>query len=1027
MVHFDCNPNRMIVVWIIGTLFASGGSVQQHACADEISYSRDIRPILADHCFQCHGPDNAANESGVRLDSAAAAAEFGVWGDDVNASPGIERIRSADPLVQMPPPASHLKLTESDRGMLERWVRQGAQYESHWSYQPLPRDVDVPTEFSGWCRNEIDSFVARVHLKMGLKPGPEAPDWRWLRRVTFDLTGLPPTTKSLQDFLADSDPNRYEKVVERLLDSPAFGERMAVPWLDAARYADSYGYQSDLLSPTWPYRDWVVRAFNENLPFDQFLVQQLAGDLMEPISADRILATTFNRLHRQTNEGGSVEEEWRQEYVADRVNTFGTVMLGMTLECARCHDHKFDPISQQDYYNLSAFFNSIDEWGMYQDGRRTPTPSLLLPDESQRLKMNELNRRRLESLRRLANVGDASGPFEWTEFKTGLAEALVSRFGLNSKNEFVQVDQPDWAMDSPSSYRMDGDNGFQVAEAAAGLKPWTRASLAFWLVLPEPVADAIVLHRQSGTDAGFHGTVLELIHGRLRLSQVRFWPGNAVSIETNERLTPGKHRVVIHFHGTGLASGLDIWVDGVSANRVVRDQLKQDPQEGQKGIQIGARFRSPGLKGGLVDDLLVFGRPLTRLETLVLSGKVDEPALAPDELKRAHVIRVSENYQAQAARASQAVQQWLQFNAGIQDTMVMRELPVPRPAFVLARGEYDDPEKENRPAERATPTLLPNRIQGEGADRLSLAHWLVDSNHPLTARVAVNRIWQIFFGKGLVATSEDFGVQGALPSHPDLLDFLARDFVDSHWDVKQLVRKIVLSSTYRQDSAAEASRRDDPGNRWLTRGPSGRLTSEMIRDMALQVSGLLDRRMGGMPVSPYQPAGLWREKNSMSPAYRQGIGGDLYRRSLYSVRKRTAPNPSQAVFDAPSREFCTVTRSRTNTPLQALVLLNDIQFVEAARVTAQRYVKQYPNDMTRRVRQAFLAFSGRHPSNEELQELSRLGASQSTYYAQHPKEATLLVGLGESPPVTTLDEAEVAATSVVVQAIMNLDATIWKR
>jgi len=1049
-----------------------------------IEFNRDIRRLLADRCFVCHGPDEAANDSGVRLDNEADALDAEVWvPGDPEQSTLVERIESDDEDEMMPPADSGLKLTPDEIKLLREWIKQGAKYEKHWAFQPLPKAIEIPKIANAkpetdWCRNPIDHFIFARLEQEKLAPSEEAERWRWLRRVTFDLTGLPPSIKSIRAFENDASPNACETVVDRLLDSPEFGRHFATSWLDMARYADSFGYQSDQLSPTWPYRDWVVRALNSNLPYDQFLSWQIAGDLLPDATSDQKTATAFNRLHRQTNEGGSVVLEWQTEYVADRVNTFGTAMLGMTIECARCHDHKFDPVSHQDYYNLAAFFNSIDEWGMYHDSSRVPTPTLLLPNAKQKNRILEIENELQKVQQQLAdskNAIEAETLSQWLGTVKVLAvpkpvvhwtldefaaDSTLPAQSIPASNESNQAgESPTSKLAAKSStankivqgrhghaLKLTGDDPVNFP-APGSLKIWERYSISLWMKIPADLGDAVILHRQGGTDVGFFGTELSLRDGKLLFAASRFWPGNAVAIETAKAVARDQWiHIVVSNQGTGDASGMTIRVNptikpgrsakGVAATetRVVRDRLTKAPKAGGSGFVAGERFRSTGFKNGLIDDIRFYDRPLSLAEA-ELAGDPAAKALKfgdlPREIALEQFLVSSESHQNLVKKRSAAVKALLEFRLGVVETMVMEEMPENRSAYVLARGEYDAPRSEKNIARRETLSGLPPMSDDLPRNRLGLAMWLVSDDHPLTARVAVNRFWQSFFGSGLVGTPEDFGLQGQTPSHPELLDWLARDFVSGGWDVKRLCKQITLCSTYRQSSrCSETLRQRDPKNLLLARGPSGRLSAEMIRDLALKASGLLKEKRSGPPVSPYQPPNLWRENNTMTPAYKQSVAAGLYHRSLYSVWKRTSPLPNMLNFDATSREVCTVRRTTTNTPLQALVLLNDVQFVEAARALADR-VRAKSNETGDRIDTMFILLTGRAASDEERKLLTELYTEQKQIFTNAPGEAEKFLSVGQSPAsrkkTESVNKPELAALTVVAQAVLNCDASIWKR
>jgi hypothetical protein len=1036
------------------------GSFLQVSAAPKLEYNHDIRPILADRCFKCHGPDKGSRKAGLRLDVAEEAyAErkkthmHAIVPGKPDESLVCQKIFANSPDDLMPPPESNLSLSATEKETVRRWIAEGAQYQPHWAFIPPPAVVPIPKITNRrWPRNEIDQFIMARLEREKLSPSPEANRTRWLRRVSFDLTGLPPKPHEIDQFLADRSADAYEKVVDRLLTSPHFGERMAVPWLDAARYADSYGYQSDQLCPTWPYRDWVVNAFNQNLPYDKFLADQLAGDLLPNPTRETRLATAFNRLHRQTNEGGSIEEEWRNEYVSDRVATFSTAMLGLTFECARCHDHKYDPITQRDYYSLGAFFNSIDECGTYNDSGHVPTPSMLLPTPAQEKAMRETES---ELARATAALTEATAGAE-TEFKNWLSQShvgqpipgLVASFDFNDPdgtNRFVNSANPTNSSSAlqgnsrapghtGNGIKFTGDDELSFPHVLPGIEPWTAYTVLFWLKIPAGLTNAVLFHRCAGTDTGFHGTELSLEEGRLQFVIKRFWPGNALAVQARLPFPADQWvHVGISYDGSARAKGMQLFVNGEPVEQeILRDHLYKSPETGGDTLSFGALFRSSGLKEGLLDELRIYDRALAPIEVKdVFDGHTIADAMtskATKELRECYLAAWSKPVADARAVLSKAVQKFYEARNPVVETSVMEELSHPRPAYVLARGRYDAPRTEDKKAPRSTPAMLPPFPPDAPSNRLGLAEWLSDPRNPLTARVAVNRFWQLLFGRGIVVTAENFGTQGSDPTHPELLDWMARDFINSGWDVKRLVKKITLSATYRQDSKLRADlKARDPENLLLARGPSRRLTAEMIRDTVLAASGLLDEKMDGPPVSPYQPGDLWRESNTMSPAYHQSTGTDLYRRSIYTVWKRTAPMANMSAFDAPSREVCVVRRAATATPQQSFVLLNDPQFVEASRVLAEKILEESPSSPASRIGEAFRRLAGREPDARETALLDALLQDQQKIFQSEPARAEKLISAGQSPRNAKADPIALATTTVMVQTIMNLDATAWNR
>jgi hypothetical protein len=1023
--------------------------------AAKVDYNFHIRPILADRCFVCHGPDARQRKAKLRLDLPEVAfARHVLVPGKPDESPVVERI-TADDNRHMPPRKSNLSLSKDEIALIRRWIAEGAEYKPHWAFLPLPDRVAVPAVADArWPAGALDHFVLARLEQEGLRPAPPAPKEDWIRRVTFDLTGLPPTPAEVDAFLADDSPGAFAKVADRLLASRRYGERMALDWLDAARYADSFGYQADGDSNVWPWRDWVIGAFNDNLPFDQFLTWQIAGDLLEKATRAQRLATAFCRLHRMTNEGGSIPEEWRNEYVSDRVHTFGTAFLGLTFECTRCHDHKFDPFTMKDYYGLGAFFNNIDEWGTYDSAAFRPTPTLPLPKPEQEralaagarevealaAKLRDVERGREAAFRAwLARLGGKGEKYA-VPFSRGLVGYYpLDRLEANHKLANL-ADPKAPGSTSPANALVPGKSGqalrftgddpatFPVPVSLDRGQPFT---VSFWLKTPAVMKQGIVFQRMAGTDTGFHGTELSFDEGRLFFGLVRFWPGNAIAVRTRAALPAGEWvHVSARYDASGRAAGLSVSVNGRPAEtEVLRDHLTKNVEPGA-GLTFGERFRSTGLKGGLIDEVRIYTRALSDVEVAQLH---DGHALA-DALARKDEAMLRPYYlaavDAEVAKAREDLRQarlrLFAAQNGVFEVMTMEEMPAPRTAYVLARGNYDAPK--DRPVGRDSPASLPPFPTGAPRNRLGLARWLTDPRHPLTARVAVNRFWQTFFGRGLVATAENFGSQGALPTHPELLDWLARDFIASGWDVKGLCRTIVLSSTYRQRSAvAPEVRERDPDNLLLARGPSRRLSAEELRDAALAVGGLLVERVGGPPVKPYQPPGMWHGMNAFLPEYIPDRGEGLHRRSLYTFWRRTSPPPNMLAFDAPSREVCVARRQPTTTPLQPLVLLNDPQFVEAARGLGERLLREGGPTPEEKLTLAFRWAATRRPTVSELRLLTRLYAGQRELFRKDPAAAQKYLKTGELPVPAGLDPADLAAAAVTAGAILNLDAAVMTR
>jgi hypothetical protein len=1052
-----CAPAAGVLLAGLGLGVAAEGRQARVTDVARVDFTTQVRPLLSDRCFRCHGPDASKRKAKLRLDTREGLLkDLGdglavVTPHDPAASELVRRI-SLDPSHDdvMPPSDSHVSLTAAERDLLRRWVAEGAEYRAHWSLEPVRAPVVPDLRDAAMVANPIDAFVRAGLACEGLTPAAEATPEALVRRLALNLTGLPPTPEEIDAFVTDASADAYARVVDRYLASPAYGERMALEWLDLARYADTHGYQADVTRDMSPYRDWVIRAFNENLPYDQFLTWQLAGDLLPAATRDQRIATAFNRLHRQTNEGGSIEEEFRIEYVADRVNTFGTAMLGLTLECARCHDHKFDPITQREYFALSAFFNSIDESGLYSHfTNATPTPTLLLWPAHEETAHQAVQQRIASTEARLQQLaGEAGAAFDaWRQDARLQMPAPVAHLRFDETDGKTTPDRvastSARVQDGPAlvsvaertqpgngAFRFSGDNA--VVHAGAPVFSRTHPfSLVIRLQPTERQPRAIVVHQsRAWTDAGSRGFELTLEEGKPFFALAHFWPGNAVGVRATQALPIGAwSRLVVTYDGSSRAAGIRMYLDGLPMQtEVVRDRLYKDITYDKAAgdsaeptpLTVGARFRDRGFKQGLVDDLQVFDVALTAVE---VAGAIT--ADTPDATLLEHFLARHHGLSRETADALGRLRdEENRLVARVPELMVMEELPVPRPAHLLARGSYDAPGEV---VPRDTPASLPPFPADLPRNRLGLARWLTSPGHPLTARVAVNRIWRMHFGRGLVATPEDFGSQGRRPSHPELLDWLADRFVRDGWDVKALHRLILSSATFRQSSHAPAEiTRRDPENEWLARGPTLRLPAEHIRDSALAASGLLTRTVGGPSVKPYQPAGLW-EQSGTGQTYTQDHGDALYRRSLYTFWRRTSPPPSMTAFDAVSREVCVARREVTATPLQSLVLLNDPQFVEAARVLAEGLVRRFPQDAGARNHEAFRRLTGRAPDEHEADVLAQAFDEQRRIYAADPAAAASLVNVGEAPRDDTLPAADVAAMTAVASLIMNTDDFIRLR
>jgi hypothetical protein len=979
-----------------------------------VEFNHDIRPILSDICFKCHGPDQARRKADLRLDTEEGSRHVLTPGKAAQ-SELYRRISATDDSERMPPPSSGRKLTAQQVELIRRWIEQGAKWQKHWSLIP-PARSPLPRIASTWPRNPIDAFILSRLDRDGLKPSPEADRTTLLRRVTLDLTGLPPTPAEVDAFLADRSPDAYEKVVDRLLRSPRYGERMAVRWLDAARYADTNGYQNDGERFMWRWRDWVIDAFNENMPFDQFTVEQLAGDLLPHATLRQKIATGFNRNHRGNAEGGIIPEEYAVEYVVDRVETTATVWLGLTLGCARCHDHKFDPFKQKEFYQLFAYFNNVPENGRAIKYGNSP-PMIPSPTEDEQRQLRRLEQELAAAEDRFARLGPelADAQARWEKSARGtrpgdwsVCRALVAHLALAGRR----------SLDAGNV----GDFGF-----------YDKFSLAA-RVYPEGDRGGTMLSRMVDV-AGGEGYSVALKHGKVQVRLTKRWLDDALRVETEASPAPGRwQHVLVTYDGSRLAAGVRVYVDGRPQRlKVLLDELNQTFQTAQP-FRVGAGDGPGGRFHGRIDDVRIYNDALTPDEIVIVATPdpiADILALAPEKRTAPHRQKLHAYFLDRHAPEPirQAWQQLLTLRKqkerlveSFPTTMVMEEMATPRETFVLIRGQYD---KHGEKVSAGVPANLPPLPAGVPNNRLGFARWLVSPSNPLTARVAVNRFWEMYFGTGLVKTANDFGVQGEWPSHPELLDWLATEFVRSGWDVKAMQRLIVTSATYRQSSRVTPELlQKDPENRLLARGPRYRLPAEVIRDQALAASGLLVERLGGPSVKPYQPGSLWKEL--ADSVYPQDHGPRLYRRSLYTFWKRTVAPTEMIAFDAPSREACAVRRSRTNTPLQALTLMNDVAFVEASRVLAQRVMREAGPSPEERLTLAFRLVAARTPRPAELRVLRDGFRDQLRRYRHDPKAAARLVSVGEYPRDETLDVAELAAYTAVANLILNLDETITK-
>ncbi|MEQ9289750.1 MAG: DUF1553 domain-containing protein [Cyclobacteriaceae bacterium] len=1075
-----CRP--VVVFTLVGML--TGCSVQlpedvaheYNKLPGVLDFNVHVKPILSDKCFVCHGPDMARQQAGLRLDMPQAAygelpnnpGKVAIKPGNLNGSEAYHRIFSNDPEFIMPAPKSNLTLTNYEKAVLAKWIEDGAEYKPHWAFLK-PETKKIPkVELVSQIQNPIDNFVLKKLETLGLSPAQEAAKEILLRRVSFDLTGLPPTAEEITSFVNDNSANAYEKQVDRLLASPHYGEKMATDWMDLSRYSDTHGYQVDRYRDVSPWRDWVIRAFNQNMGYDQFIKWQLAGDLLPNPTREQVLATTFNRLHPQNLEGGIIDEEFRVEYVADRASVVGQGMMALTVACAKCHDHKYDPISQKNFYELYSFFNNINETGQIPWEMSMPTPNLLLPTSEQEELIAFLEKAVVEKEATTGSTIEQErqqavrwiGNEEYKSIPTDLSKrGLLGRFELNGnlKNSINLAEKG--KMDRPYSKKevpdyvdghegegllMNGENWFEMEDLGIFQRK-DPFSIGLWVNVPDDLKEGVIFHKNKGTMLhAYRGYHLYLKDNKLELMLSHTWPDNAIMERTIVEIPKDEWvHVMLTYDGSSKAAGVKIYMNGSELEtEVVIDNLYKDiiffdyedqiyPEPIEPGLHVAGRWRGIGLKNGRVDDVLVYGKELTGIEVLqiadpdslknILSRSSKELSSAQKNLLENYYLAVESS----AVRESkkQLIQMRDKLFARqeeVQEIMVMKEMEVPRQAYILERGQYDAYGEEVFPN---VPESVLKWKEEYPKNRLGLALWLTDPDHPLTARVAVNRYWQNYFGRGIVRTTEDFGNQGELPSHPELLDWLALEFIQSGWDVKALQKLIVMSATYRQSSQrpAEVMERD-PSNTWLARGPKVRLTSEMMRDNALVASGLLNRQVGGPSVKPYQPAGLWKMNGS---EYVQDSGDKLYRRSLYTVWKRTVPHPTLSTFDQPERTECTVRRQKTNTPLQALVLLNDPTYLETSKVIGETITREGASKKS--IAMAYKKITGKDPEEKELDILKKLQSSEYRVFKENKGKAKGWLEAGEYEIDRSLDTNMVAANAVVASVIINSDASITKR
>jgi hypothetical protein len=1034
---------------------------------EPIAFNRDIRPILSEHCFQCHGPDAQQRQGNLRLDqrdAAIAPADSGktaILPNHSGQSELIARLLTSDTDLHMPPASTGKQLSESQIKRLQLWIDQGAPYEGHWAFIPPTRpNVPLPNLASSYP-NPIDRFLLAKLQSHGLDFSQKANKETLIRRLSLDLTGLPPTLEEIDAFLADNSADAYEKVVDRLLASPHYGEQMALPWLDLARYADSNGFQVDSSRQQWPWRDWLIDAFNQNVPFDQFTIEQIAGDMLPNATLQQKVASGFQRNHRLNGEGGIIAEEWRVETVIDRVETTGLTWMALTLNCCRCHDHKYDPISQREFYSLFAYFNNVTESGTLQGESRNTEPVLSVPTSSHREELANLENQ-LTSATSAVQSAEQNIPQEITpweiEFKKTIASQtptwnILAPTSVSAKSGTTLTKQPD------GSYLASGPNPNDDIYETVTNPPESSISGILLECFPDPSLPQQSLGRYPNGNFVLTRLEVEVIP-----------PSNPKN--TNPNTEPNPNTAPLKLTGKVIQADADYsqkgweigntiagnpgkgWaVDGPTRKEICRAMfLLETPLQIEEGSQLTIRLVQQTLGQHNIGRFRLATTSLPKGSVAIAGTQIPEslksllalPASDRTESQRNELMdyykkNASGPYQQAVQKVEQTKKQIADLQAKFPTVMVMQEMDKPRDAFILIRGEYD---KRGDKVTTTLPKVLPQLREGEPNNRLGLARWIADRNHPLTARVWVNRMWEKFMGNGLVKTTENFGSQAEWPSNPELLDWLALEFMeptwtaqaagsDTHaWDMKALQKTMVMSYAYQQNTSLAGKDKLvelDPDNRWLGRGPRFRLSGELLRDQALHISGLLTKQIGGPSVRPYMPDGVWDETSVYGDLrnYQHDKNENLYRRSLYTVWKRTAAPPTMLLFDAPNREICTVKRSRTNTPLQALSLLNEITFVEAARKLGQRMLDHPAPTLEEKLRFGFRLATSRLPSEQELQVLVASWNEDVAYYSEHLEQAEQLRQLGESKSENS-HPAQLAAFTLAGNVLLNLDEVITR-